>query len=949
MRRLARTTSFSARVDVPPIIVPTITTVETPTTTAQPTESSFSRFCHSAKARVLIGALAVFLAYFGATNKKDFGGTDAMGQNLTASGLGETEVAFVTSRATEAANLFRDYVLIGDPRLRQQALDIYNSQFRNRSLNSIPEFNNAFNTRMQQIDAQNPEYARMRQAAERDGSVVGQTNPVRHLQFIEAVAEARQIVSDGTQQTPPQSLDQMIAINGHRNMLTLVHANSPVQQARIAIRALREYILHGRSSDLDTFNRSREQNVNNSTYATNLATGFRQNILDDPQLGLRVVADAVVAHNNSLPAAQQRPASDMGSVVIDFITAVYAASGSAASTSALRDQYGANAVDGLLANHVRALAIEAATCMRTAVTADTAGERNAAAQRVTEIINSEFQSTTDSHVLLGNNSDFQAAFQANVTLQMQTYPMFQAARMSLLRNSLPIALREIYTELGKESPNVNTLLDRGYSQEMIDFVRSNYSNFSWLMRSEEGSENSIERVLQARASSDQLIRLINGIDLPSGVSRSHALADTYSVLAALRVRRNRLNAFVPATAATAVSTIGDHLGELSWLSDEATARAYMAAHPTDALVSALRGATSGMSSTPNSDPISVLCHAYRELSEIKRRRDSLETRYGRPFVNLISSRSADLTWMIRPVDEIGRGIITLSTQNGDSADAVRGLLTPQNQAPAHTSETLALTLRAIYRAITTGADVSSYSQDLVNAVRTQHTSNHASVAWLGGTQEAVRNRLEVIISSPSSEDTLMLRNFVYRLDVSQMISTVGRARDSLDRGGVVVNEARDQYGSDLVTLFSQTSRVAGVRTSQDSVSQLVGACQSTERELAQLEELMSDDYYADIRPYLLDSIGHWRDTNQAILYRAQNGGNITALNAERTRLTAVIVTQTDIDRAYDLANSMIRVAATGGGIGQSQNGATALGEFNASIAAFEALDPAKRRILCPAK
>ncbi|HSB47402.1 MAG TPA: hypothetical protein VLD37_05285 [Candidatus Bilamarchaeum sp.] len=892
-------------------------------------------------------AVAGILTLTSGTNLNNLGGSVAMAQPRPPAE--REDVQGLQRQAREAANAFRDYVISGDPANRTRFWEIYNRQYRGVGLSENREFMSELFSQMDSLSG-NRQFRVYLDAYTRDRDRIWgvQMEPVVMTDFIEAVfnvrsrlqtatasdervqalaqryrdlgrrepqrdsdlARMRQSVTGGMSiedaartELERTAREETVARYGER-LTQVVSENMPNELARRSVVFLREFMLSGDTQMMDAFRGIFDANTS-QTFTTAFTREFTARIFRDSGSGLATVAQAYnTRHHGTDPNEFARAVSDIYRA---------AQSGNVDEIQRLRDREGADVVDPLLQIVARGMAGRAVRLVRDVLSTGS----QSAADNFSQILGGRLAMVTNGTLsvpTVENNTVFWTEFQRLYTQEITQNRTLLSLSRSYQRNILPIALRDIYVELSRQSPNM-TRLNSDYDSALVTLVQQNMRNLSWLLRPEADISTEITRRARLEdptAAGLSRIRLPNvqGTDRPPPMSR--AVSETYSALVDERVRRRAL-------ADAPLDIIEANFDSLGWL----------AGTPADVQRELDRRAGGR---TP--DPIAVslrarvptnggavLSRAYTEIQALRARRQQLVQNYGQELFDHVSRNLDGFSWLLRPVEDIESQM----TSRMGSDQTVRSI----TRTFGFSVGTLSAALRDIYAELgRPSADRSrleaAYGAELVQYVQT----NRSNLQWLSGSQADIERELV----DRTDEYARALRGRFYPYTPVQFVYAVARARQASSRGGIAQADARDSLG----TIFTAPVAVRQAGTVPSIApeaalarrAEIESRARRYEGDLENLRGQLRHSAMEPVRPLLERWITEWSRRNQDIRLRAaetSDPGELQRLVDEQQRLMDQMLSPADLRRSVEMAFAMIHLAETGGDLARAPPGATTSG------------------------
>jgi hypothetical protein len=835
------------------------------------------------------------------------------------------EVANLERWATEAAGAFREYISGGDPARRQAFYNIYNRSYGGATLHDNSVFMNKLFGELDRI-GNDPQVHPILDAFKTDrGRLFGflWSNPAHFTDFIDTVFNIRSVLDQGAARdeavarlvqqvnsapravradTPVgrvresmrggmsvedaaraelerTSREDAAARYGERLTAEVID-RAPRLQARRAAVALRDFILTGNSDQRDTFRRIFDSNTSRAFDDAFLAE-FRSRIHSDAAIG--PVTHAWTAHHSG--------GIDPNEFAVAVANIYRAAStGTVEEVERLRQSLGTDVVDPLLRIVALGMARRATNLLREVLES---GDATASSSFGT-ILNGRMASVVGGSVRMTSveqNDVFWNEFSTLYRAEIAQNSRLATLVRSFGRNILPIAIRDIYSELARPSPDMSRL-NSEYGPDLVRLVASGAGSLSWLARSEADINSEITRRATAEDPAARRLRSMH-----TTFSKGRALPEVYTMLVEERMARRTLS------DAGILELVESNFDALSYLdADPAAVQSEIdrraGLRQPDAAAVRLRAAFPTEAGTR-------LSEAYRRLKAIRQRRAQLVQSYGQDFVDLVSQNMQNLQWVLRPVEEIES---EMRSRRDDPV--VRGIYATSGYSVG----TLAQALREIY----TGAGGSQrtqleqrYGTELVQFVQT----NRASLNWLSGDTATVERALQ----DRTDQQTRDLRSrWLYGYSPVQLVTAISRARAAISRGGMVRDDARDAYGTIFVAPVVSRQAVAtrshGPEAAQANQQAILARWGTIERELEDLERQLRYDVLTPARALLTERIRRWRQENLSIKLAAQSSQDPQELQRIEQRQRTLwdgLIRGAELRQSVEMAFSMIHLAETG--------------------------------------
>ncbi|MFN7991071.1 MAG: hypothetical protein U0R44_02830, partial [Candidatus Micrarchaeia archaeon] len=849
------------------------------------------------------------------------------------------EIGNLQRLATEGATAFRDYILTGNAARRTAFWEIYNRRYAGATLHDNQEFMSALFGEMDRL-RQNPQVRPILDAytADRDRVWGIQMEPVVMTDFIDAVFNVRTRLSGGsptdqqitdlarqvresdgravradTQVGRVRALmqaDRSLSVEeaARRELLRPAREDSaqrygtrlteelsarlPNEQARTAVLALRDFILTGDTARRDEFRRIFDSNTSDD-FMRELTAAFRARIYDDTASGLAPIARAYYTrHNNSID-----PIEFARMIATTYTTAT---SGTAADLQAIRTREGTDVIDPLLNIVARGMAGRAVGLVRTVLDTGDLTARDAFIQimngRLGTVVNGQVQMP-----IVDRNDIFWSEFTRLYGQEVTNNSRLTTIVRSFQRNILPIALRDIVSELGRTTPDL-ARLNADYGASLVTLIRGNIANLSWMARPEAALNEELERRAGFEDTTAVQLRGMRG-NFGTGTRPTIgvALAETYLALHAERLQSGGIEGR---------DLLEQNFDQLSWL-DGAPAAVQReidrraAARPPETIAVAMRSRYGTNAGT-------TLSASYRTLRALRQRRQQLVTSYGREFVDLVSRNMDNLSWVLRPVEDIETELRARRDE-----DIVRRI----TSTAGFTVGTLGAAVREIY------ADGASqpnraqleqrYGADLVTFVR----DNRSNLSWLSGDSATVERGIQERTDQTARN---LSGRFLYGYSPIQFVSAIARARAAISRGGTTLANERDALGTlfvaPVVARQAPTSPPNATEASQATQAVIEARSRTVEGDLSGMESQLRRSILEPARSLLTERIRRWRQQSTRIVLDARSTDDprrLADLEQEQRRLMDTMLTESDLRKSVEMAFSMIHLAETGGDINRS--------------------------------
>lgn len=709
----------------------------------------------------------------------------------------------------------------------------------------------------------------------------------------------------------------------------------PELQAERCVQALRDFMLTGDTARRDEFRRIFRAN-SGTAFTTAMTRYVRQYISRGDHQGIAGIALAYA----------RRPQGFAPDEFATAISEIYAAasSGNAQEMNTLRTRYGEEVVDPFI--NIVAVGMAGRAVRAFASTLDTGSTETR--DQFLRIYNGQFvelQNGSYVQVRLEQNDSFWREFQRLYGDTIRTDSRISSIVISFRRNVLPIAIRDIYTELARENPDMNRLTTT-YGNELVTAVSGNISTIGWMVRSASDLNSALDSRVRA---SDENARQIMTMTLPGErPNRGAALAAVYTALATERIQIRGIEG---------ADYVSENFDNLSWLSGT----------PEQIEQELTRRTAGGRGSTPDAHAVAlrsrfpenagqILARAYREVRRMRQARQQLTTRYGSGFVTYISRNLGHLHWVVRPVGQVedemrsrtsDRLVLATQTQVAEGRNVI-----------GYTIANLAAALRELYTQLGSASPnrqqlVARYGQAAVDFV----SANRAQLSWLSGTRDAVeRNLME-------SNEPLVIQaraTLAYNYTPVQLITAYVTGRQGISRGGLARMDARDSLGGlflEPVATRGATRVAAQPEAIRDRSRALTIRAGTFERDIQDLRRQLEHSIMEPARVLLESHITRWERENNRIRDEAAasitDTAEIERLERDQTTLRDEMLNGQELRSSTELAFAMVHLAETGGDIGRTAfTGAgdtsvtsSDIGTMRRLLTWYRALNPNKQRVV----
>ncbi len=466
------------------------------------------------------------------------------------------------------------------------------------------------------------------------------------------------------------------------------------------------------------------------------------------------------------------------------------------------------------------------------------------------------------------------------------------------RNILPIAVRDIYAELSKQSPDTKRLI-ADYGQGLVDLVAQNAASMGWLLR----SDSEIKGELSKRAGlSDPIAISLLTMKSESGspINAPKALAEMYSRLVAMRVSLQSVDG---------IGIIGVDPAAVQWLSNARNAQSEIdkraSGKKPDSVAAALKskyGAKAG----------EVGSKAYAAISDAAKGRDSMERAYGKDFVDYCWKNLGSLSWLMKPVSAIGTEMV-----NRPDDVFMRGAQTAReegNLVAGFSPGTLTRALRDIYNSAGDRARLErNYGKDLVDFVE----SNRRSLSWVVEKKDyEVENAL--ILQDKGTPMAAKAGEWLFGPRPVCFVSGIASARQAAVKGGLVNADAVDSFGlafmEPVLSKAAASSRSLSAEAGEQGKRELETQWTKMNRDMIRLEAQLEYQLMEPARPLLNERLRMWRQENNDIRFASQSTSDpkeIDDLRKRQQRLEDSILIPDDLRKSVELAFTMTHLAETG--------------------------------------
>lgn len=756
------------------------------------------------------------------TNIKHFGGNPVMAQpGKHRVGADEKEdVAYVQQKAVDAATAFRNYIIGGDSAQYDLFWKTYNGTFKETPMYENKVFMDRLEDEMDKVK-KDKQVAEFLKAYDEDRKFA---EPVVMVDFINAMYRIRTALVI----TPPEkkaAMTEDLVLKEGEKLTKLVMRTMPDEQARMAVDHLREFILTGNAESRNAF--TRIWNANTSTEFTDVFSKyFAERIYGDKESGL---ADITQAYNKIMKGIGLEGIDPTEFATLVIQTYNLAMSGTREDVDNqtkrfLKQLLGKDAgeetvkkmnmqvINPLLKVVSKGLAERSIKLMREVMAT---GDQRASTEFAT-ILNGTFLGKP-----IEENDDFWNVFQEHYIAEIKGNTTLKAIVRGFKRNVVPIAIRDIYTELAREKPDMERLhLD--YGPKLVELISSGRADLRWFIRN--GTD--LDKQIKRRVGLEDALAI--ELDEMKMKNKGAALAETYYAVYDERSRRKSIEA---------LDIIEENFEGLSWLAGtpeevqrelDRRARTRRGQEP-DALAVALR-------TRYPENAGQILSQAYGELTVVRERRKELNEKYGEDFVKFISQNLESLHWVVIPIEQIENG---MSSRKGDVIVKKIG-------------ETM-------------GAD--------------------------------------------------------YSYSPVQLVASLARARQAINRGGVARLNASEALGTFFVRPVVSREAVTSPTISPDATKDMRAVLErrgkTIGRDIDNIEKQLEYSVLLPAKALLSERMRRWRQENARIRGLARttyDKKSLDRLEEDQKKLMDSMLSPVELRRSVEMAFSMIHVAETGGDV-----------------------------------
>jgi hypothetical protein len=922
----------------------------------------------------------------GGININNLGPNEAMAQpaRRQTGGVQQEDVQAIQGLAQQAAHAFRDYILTGDERHRTTFRNIYEGrmpqyQYQGQALTNYREFMDEWFSQIETVLG-SPQVRPYLDAYRQDlDHVLGvRMEPVVARDFLDAVnnirtrlrtnsatfdridalirrdrettgtpasdsdvARMRAYRAAHTDATPEDAARHVLEDTGVQavrdrygeHLTNYILSQRPELQAQACVEALRDFMLTGDTARRDEFRRIFRSN-SGTVFEQAMTRYVRQRISRGEHQGIAGIALAYASRHGFAP-------DEFATAISNIYTA--AAAGNAAEMNTLRTRYGEDVVDPFINIVAAGMAGRAMRAFASTLVSGNTETRDL----FLRIYNGQFVELRDGayvQVRLDENEVFGREFERLYLEELRTNRRIESIVTSFRRNVLPIAIRDIFTELARENPDVNRLTST-YGSELVTAVSGNVGTTPWMVRSAE----ELTSILYSRErANDDNARQIRSIAIPgTRVDRGAALSAVYTALATERIQMRGIEG---------ADYVSENFAQLSWLSGTA--------EQVEAELT--RRTATGRGITPDAHAVAlrarfpenagqILSRAYSEVRRMRQAREQLTRTYGSDFVTYISRNLGNLHWVVRPVGQIeeemrsrasDRLVLATQTQISEGRNVI-----------GYTIANLAAALRDIYTQLgsaspNTSQLVARYGQPAVDFV----SGNRAQLAWLSGSQDAVETRLM------ESNEPLIIRaraTLAYNYSPVQLINSYVLGRQGVQRGGLARMDARDSLGGLFLEPVAtrEAHPPAQPEAIRDRSRAITIRAGTFDRDLQDLNRQLEQSILEPARILLQAEIARWTVENDRIRDEADaatvDTAEIDRLERDQTTLRDEMLNGQEMRSSVELAFAMVHLAETGGDIGRTafaQAGDTSvtssdIGSLRRLLTWYRALNPTKKRVV----
>ncbi|MDD5172267.1 MAG: hypothetical protein PHF60_04500, partial [Candidatus ainarchaeum sp.] len=889
----------------------------------------------------LAGAVGTSTAISG-MNINNFGLNSAMAQ--TASGrvnVPKEDIKVIERKAAEAADAFRSYIKTGNERQRELFWKIYNTDYKGTPYNQLRTFTKAWYDKMDAV-VNDPAVASVYEAFKANaplgpgvytdfidavyqvrtalGGAVPQTKELDKLiGSVEAakdkpvkagsdIARVRELVEGGMDTKTAarrvlmqSAIDSAAAIYG-KELTDALLTNIPTERAAMAVDALKNYVLTGDPSQLSVFEGIWYTNESNDTFKKEFIAKFREQVFEakdekgDPT-PISLVAQSY--HNaikidplefmtfvkNMYTLAATGTADEVDAMMVSFVRSIEPGTLPKGMTSEVAiNKMRAEVVGPLLDLVAKGKARQAIESMRQVLQT---GDAAAAA---------EFAKVYDGRFLgerIDENEVFFTEFNRLYKEEIRQSEGTKAKRedrmalrnlvASFERNVLPIAIRDIYTELLKTNPDMDRL-ETLYGSELVTLVSTNAGNgnLAWIVREDADLATQLER---RAALGDQNAMAIKKYDLAGKVN---ILSRTYAFLATGKILGRSLEDY---------KTLDDNFEQLSWLSGtpqqvqrELTTRA----RQNDTFAIAFL-------SEYQNNAGQVLSAMYKQLMQM--RQEAGITQNG--FVSAVAGNMEGFQWVVKPVAMIGNEMTTRRYEP---------VVAKIHQTAGFAYGAFATVLKDVYTELGKGAPdrkklVDAYGDGLVSLVE----ANRADLKWLSGNASTIEGGLHI----RNDDLTKQLKRYIRSYSPVMFVASVATARTAAMQRGIVRADALDALGFSF--LEPAAAKEAEVRPPvigeglEDRRRVVEARWKTIENDIADIERQLNYDILKPAKAMLGSKMARWRAENERIRTDARSADNaeLDRLEKDQADLMKAMVNGQELRKAVEMAFAMIHLAETG--------------------------------------
>jgi len=846
----------------------------------------------------------------------------------------------IQKQAAQAADAFKRYIITGDESHRERFWEIYNKHYKDTPFNELTQFMKPFRAAMDKVvndplvvpiynafKANAPlgphVYTDFIDAVHAVRSALASAMPSKEdvdalvarvkmaegklVKAYDPIAKVRDKVADGRDVTGAarwvlmeEDLEVITSRYG-KDLVDALRGSIPKERAAMAVDALKNYVLTGDQSEFGTFDALWDANSSNETFIKEMTDRFREQIYHEKEGGKPTDLSRVVQSFNAAVGLEPgefaefvkdmydlaaRPNATLDAVdakLVEYVNGIDPKTLPEGMTPANAiSKLRAEVLGQLLDIVAKGKASQAIEYMREVLQT---GDAGAAAQFVRLYDSTFLGEPIDKNDVFF--TEFNRLYKEEIRQSEKAKPAEEPMALRTLvadfeRNVLPIAVRDIYTELLKTNPDRDGLETR-YGQDFVDLVASRMASgeLGWMVRDGTELNTQLERRVAMDDSTAISVKNWNIAD------KTGALSKIYGFLAREIATDRPLSDYV---------TLDQNFEQLSWLSgtpqqvqrqltskmqrQDAFAIAFLAHHNGNAQQAA-----------------EALSPMYAQLRQL--RQDAGITENG--LVALVASNMDAFQWVAKPVSLIGKEL-----EQRRYEQVVAGI----HQTAGFAYGTMAMALKEIYGGTQDRAGmVTAYGEELVALVE----ANRESLGWLSGDVKSIENGLR----TRKDDVTKALKRYIRSYNAPEFVESVATARTAALRPGAVRADALDALGYSF--LESAAAKEAEIREPitgeglEDRRTVLEARWKMIDDDITDIESQLNYPILEPAKGLLFGKMTRWRAENERIRTdaRSADGAELERLEKDQETLMKGMVNPQELRKSVEMAFALIHMSETG--------------------------------------